>query len=178
MRVKTRAVAFGGVITAVALTLMLLAGVLPTASYSLAALAGMLLVPLVIEFGFRTAVSAFVAVGLLSMLLIPDKEAAILFCCVLGWYPIAKAPVEKIKSDALCWAVKLAIFNLAVVGFYFLCTRLFFVTGFEDTVLGKYSIPALWGLGNIAFVIYDIALSKLITLYMRRLHERLKKLIG
>ncbi|HNX14594.1 MAG TPA: hypothetical protein PK854_07375 [Oscillospiraceae bacterium] len=178
MKTKTRSVAFGGVITALALALMLLAGVLPTASYSLAALAGMLLVPLVIEFGFKTSVSAFAAVGLLSMLLITDKEAGILFCCVLGWYPIAKAPFEKIKSNVLCWAVKLAVFNLALVGFYFLSTRLFFVTGFEDTVLGRYSIPLLWGLGNIAFIFYDIALSKLIMLYMRRLHDRLKKMIG
>jgi len=165
-------------ITALALALMLAAGVLPTASYSLAALAGMLLVPLVIEFGFRISVSAFVAVGLLSMLLLADKEVGILFCCILGWYPIAKAPIEKIKSNVLCWAVKLAVFNVAVVGFYFLCTRLFFVTGFEETVLGKYSVPVLWALGSIAFVVYDIALSKLIVLYMSRLHGRLKKLIG
>ena len=178
MRIKTKAVAFGGVITALALALMLLASVLPTASYSLAALAGMLLVPLVIEFGFKTSVSAFFAVGLLSILLLADKEAGILFCCILGWYPIAKAPIEKIKSNILCWIVKVAVFNLAVVGFYFISTRLFLVTGFEDTVLGQYGIPALWGLGNIAFVVYDIALSKLITLYMRRLHDRLKKLIG
>ncbi len=178
MRTKTRAVAFGGVITALALTLMLLAGVLPTASYSLAALAGMLLVPLVIEFGFKTSVSAFVAVGLLSMLLLPDKEEGILFCCVLGWYPIAKAPIEKIKSNVLCWVVKLAVFNLAVVAFYFISTRLFFVSGFQDTVLGQYSIPLLWGMGNLAFIVYDIAMSKLIVLYMRRLHDRLKKLIG
>ncbi len=178
MKTRTRAVAFGGVITALALTLMLLAGVLPTASYSLAALAGMLLVPLVIEFGITTSMSAFIAVGLLSMLLLADKEAGILFCCVLGWYPIAKAPIEKIKSNWLCWALKLTVFNLAVVGFYFISTRLFFAAGFEDTVLGKYSIPALWGLGNIAFIVYDIALSKLIVVYMRRLHERLKKLIG
>lgn len=178
MRFKTRSIAFGGVITAVALTLILLAGVLPTASYSLAALAGMLLVPLVIEFGYKTSVSAFVAVGLLSMLLLADKETGILFCCILGWYPIVKAPIEKIKSNIVCWTIKLAVFNIAVTGFYILCTRLFFVSGFEDTILGKYSIPVLWGLGNIAFVIYDIALSKLIVLYMRRLHDRLKKMIG
>ena len=178
MRTRTRAVAFGGVITALALALMLAAGVLPTASYSLAALAGMLLVPLVIEFGFTTSVSAFVAVGLLSMLLLPDKEAGILFCCVLGWYPIAKAPIEKVKSNVLCWVIKLAVFNIAIVGFYLITTRLFLVTGFEDTVFGQYSVPLLWGLGNIAFIVYDIALSKLIVLYMRRLHDRLKKLIG
>lgn len=178
MRVKARAVAFGGVITALALTLMLLAGVLPTASYSLAALAGMLLVPLVIEFGFKISVAAFVAVGLLAMLLIADKEAGVLFCCILGWYPIAKAPIEKIKSHILCRAAKLAVFNLAVMGFYFISTRLFFAAGFEDTLFGQYGLPVLWGMGNIAFIVYDIALSKLIVLYMRRLHSRLKKLIG
>jgi len=178
MKSKTRPIAFGGVITALALALMLLAGVLPTASYSLAALAGMLFVPLVIEFGYKTPVSAFVAVGLLSMLLLADKESAILFCCILGWYPIAKAPIEKIRSKVLCWAVKVGVFNIAVVGFYFLCTRLFFMTGFEDTTLGQYSIPALWGLGNVAFIVYDIALSKLIVLYMRRLHKRLEKFFG
>ncbi len=171
-------VAFGGVTAALALVLLIGAGLLPTASYALAATAGILLMPLVVEFGAGWAFGVFAGVGLLGLLLVPDKEAALLYLCFAGWYPIVKAYLERIKSRVLEWVVKLAVFNVTIVGFYQLTVWLLAgAAEFEGSFLMKYGIWLLWLLADVTFVVYDVALSKLITLYSLRLRPKLQKLL-
>ena len=43
--------------------------------------------------------------------------------------------------------------------------------------LGKWAIPAIALLGIIAFLLYDYALSKLITFYCLRLSSKLRKIL-
>ena len=53
-RSQSMRVALGGVFGALALTLMLLGGILPAATFAAPAFAGMLIVPVAIEFGMKT----------------------------------------------------------------------------------------------------------------------------
>lgn len=55
----------------------LLGTMIPTTTYICPALAGVLLLPVVWEFGFRTGALLYLAVALLSLILSPNKEASV-----------------------------------------------------------------------------------------------------
>lgn len=177
-RKSTKAVAFCGVLTALATVIMLLAGVLPTASYTLAALAGITTALVVLEFGSGRAVACFAAISAVSLLLVANKEPVMLFICLLGWYPIAKAQFERIASRVLEWTVKTGVFAAAVAAFYFIYKWLFFTQAeFEGAFWAKYGLALTLLTALAAFVIYDIALSKLIMLYKYRFQQKVRNLI-
>jgi len=171
---KTKKIALSGVISALALVIMALSSFLSVASYSLAALAGVVLILLVIEAGNRYAVAAYFIVSVLSILLLPDKETAVLFILFMGFYPILKALFEKISNIFIEYAAKFALFNLAVVLFYWVVTKLLNIE-FMDTGIFKMSLPILLIFANLVFGLYDYALTKIISLYLNNLRPRFYK---
>ena len=66
---ESRRVAVGGVFGALALVLMLAGGFLPLATFAAPAFAGLLIVPVAIEFGVKTGVLVYAAIGLLALVL-------------------------------------------------------------------------------------------------------------
>ena len=88
-------VSLGGIISAFCLFSMFLTGVMPMFVYTLPALAGALLIIIVIELGVKWAFVTYSTVGILSLFITPDKEAAVMFIMFLGYYPIVKSFFEK-----------------------------------------------------------------------------------
>ena len=76
-------------------------------SYGLPALCGVLTTLVVIECGDRTALLMYGAVSILSLLLLPAKESAVVYLLVFGWYPVAKRRIESINKPVLEWGLKL-----------------------------------------------------------------------
>ena len=70
--------AFGGILTALSVVLMFLTGVIPFLTFALPALAGALLILIVTEIGSKWALCVYAAVSILSLLVVADKEAAML----------------------------------------------------------------------------------------------------
>ena len=91
---KSYKVAFGGVVAALSLVLMFLTGIIPFGTYDFPSLAGMALVLIAIELGYRYAFMVYAVVALLSVFFVPDKEAAMFFVLILGYYPVLKGIIE------------------------------------------------------------------------------------
>ena len=98
---KSTQVAVGGLASALCLLLMFLTGMIPFTTYALPAMAGIVLIAVVIENGTQTAALVYVSVSLLSLFLSPDKEAALMFLCFFGYYPVIKAKLEQIRPKLL-----------------------------------------------------------------------------
>ncbi len=81
--------ALGGVLAALAVVSMSLGGLIPIMTYVTPAFCVLLLEAVRILCGGKFAWAWFGAVGLLSLFLSPDREAAALFLFV-GWYPILR----------------------------------------------------------------------------------------
>ena len=179
MRRTTKSIAFGGVLSGLAVILMFLTGIFPFAEYALPAMAGALLIIMVIEYGYRYALLCFFAVAVLSLLVGPNKEAAVLFAGFFGYYPILKGVLERIKRRQLEWILKILVFNMAVVLSYLAVVYLFGITEvLEDFgAFGKWGIAAFWLAGNSVFVLYDRELTRLIGMYFHYFKPKfLKKL--
>ncbi len=177
MMKHTGKVALGGVLGALALVVMMLT-VIPIATYALPAIAGVLLIPLVIEWGPKMGLAVYAVVAILSLIMAPDKEAAFLYVMFFGHYPIVKSLLERYISNKLLRLVcKLAVFNVCVVAAYALMIWAFQMPMDEFELFGV-SIPGvLLAMGNVVFVLYDVALTRVITLYLYRLREHLMRII-
>ena len=87
--------ALGGILAALSLVLMFLFAIFPSATIAAPAVASILLIFAVLEMGKGWAFGIYVAVSLLAMLVVPTKEAAVLYVVFFGYYPILKALIEK-----------------------------------------------------------------------------------
>lgn len=172
---ESRRIALGGIFSALSIVVMLMGGILPFATFSAPAIAGILIVPVAIEFGMKTGYLLYAAIGLLSVFILPDKEMALIFIFLFGFYPLLKARLERIPARVLQWAAKLTLFNVCIFCMYGLILFVFpigaVVAEFEE--MGTVFIASLLLLGNLAFVIYDMALVKMIGLYCVKMRPRL-----
>lgn len=166
-------VAYGGMIVALSLVAMMATMIFPYAEYALPAIAGVLLIGLVVEFGFRTAVVSYIAVSLLSAMIVPNKEAVILFIAFLGYYPILKGRLELLKSRVAEWCIKFGIFNFAVLLSYYLMSTVF---GLKEVIAEieafRFGIWVLLILANLVFLIYDFAVTRLISFFICRIRPK------
>ncbi|MFA9381001.1 MAG: hypothetical protein ACERKO_08070 [Acetanaerobacterium sp.] len=170
-------VALGGIVTALALMLLFATGLVPIATYALPALAGALLICIVAELGEKWAFSVYAATAILSLLITPDREAALLFLFFFGHYPVIKSMLERIKSRVIEWLLKFIVFNACVLTCYALIFYVFqmqyVMESFEE--FGRYSVPIFLITGNLAFLLYDFTLSSLVAFYMKWVRVKLFK---
>ena len=168
-------VALGGVISALSIVLMFMTGVIATLTYAIPAIAGALLILIVIEISPKFATSVYIAVSILSLLVVADKEAAVMYAMFFGYYPILKGIIEKKLNGVLEWIVKYVIFNISVISAYFVVSKIFMIT-FEDVdFLGKFALPILLVVCNIVFALYDIALTRLLSSYIYNWRKYIKR---
>lgn len=167
-------IALGGLVSALCLVCMFLTGLIPFATIALPAIAGVLLIVVVIELGKRWALLVYAAVSLLSAFLAPDMEAKLLFILFFGYYPILKAVIERLENRPLQWVCKLLVFNAAAIGAYLLAVFVFSLP--IKLELFGVSLPLVLLLaGNVVFVIYDYAVTALTSVYVLQFQAKIRK---
>lgn len=164
---KTKKIALGALLAALGVSMCVLGSVLDVLDLTMVALSSLCIVAAVIEMGGAWPWLVYAVTAALALVLCPTKTAPIEYILFGGLYPIIKAKLE-CYHPAVTWTIKLSYFNTAVILLVFVAN---FVLGLPDTGLG-YTI-AVFALANVFFVVYDIALSKLITLYIVKLRKKL-----
>lgn len=162
------ATALSGVLAAGSLAFLWLACLSPAGRLGLNAAAGLFPMAAVLAAGRTAGYLCWAASGLLGLILLPDKGAALLYLLFFGIYPVLKSRFEGMRRQILCWLGKFAYFNLVLAVFWFFLKALFLP-----------SLPSwldqtwtVWLVGNIVFLAYDIGLSRLIFGLFRRLNRR------
>ena len=79
---KSRKMALTGMLCALAVVIMMLGGVIPLATFCCPALAGLMLIPVFVECGEKLSWCAYAAIAALSLILCPDKEAALMLAFI------------------------------------------------------------------------------------------------
>lgn len=162
-------IAFGGIVTALCIILMFSVGLFPVLVYVFPMLSSILISMLSYECGTKTAVVSYASVSLLSLILSPDKESALLFLSFFGYYPILSKYIDRLKSAVLRWLSRLLIFNAAMIASYFVLSRIFTAVTLDD--FGKWTAPILLALGNLTVIVYDLALRNVSNLYVKKLRK-------
>ncbi len=167
--------AIGGIVASLSLVLMISVAVVPFLTYALPAIAGAMMIFAVIEIDKKWAFGIYAAVAILGIFLVPDKEVAVMYLAFFGYYPILKSLIESKCSRVIEWVLKLASFLSTIVISYFLMIKFMGVTIDEFDTWGKWAIPILLGMGTFAFVIYDMALTRLVLLYNLKWRKYFRK---
>lgn len=150
--------------------------VIPVMTYTAPAFAGLLLIIVVIEIDKKWAFGVYVAVSALGLLIAADKEAAVMYVAFFGYYPILKALLESKLPRWLEMLTKFLIFNVAMVSSYFILIKVFGLPMDDMNELGKYGPLILLAMGNVVFLLYDFALTKLVIVYQMKWQDKFRRL--
>ena len=169
MKEQSRKIALCGVSCALAVTIMLLGGILPLATFCGPMLAMVVLLPVRQECGTRMASAAYGAAAVLALLLVADREAALIFV-FFGWYPLLQPKILALPSRLLRLVCKLLFCNLAIALAYGI---LLFLFQLSDLAGESHLMTALLVvLGNVVFLLLDRLLCRLAVLWQRKLRRR------
>ncbi|MBQ6466865.1 MAG: hypothetical protein IJJ61_02895 [Clostridia bacterium] len=167
--------ALGGITAALSLVMMISVAIVPFMTYALPAIAGALTVFMVVEVDKKWAFGVYAAVAILGMFLVPEKEVAVMYLALFGYYPIVKALIESKIPAVVGWLLKIILFEITMVVSYILMIKFMGVTIDEMDTLGKLAIPILLGAGTLAFIIYDFALTRLVSIYTRNWRKHFRR---
>lgn len=168
-------IAFSGIFCALALVIMFMTSLLGLFTYAGPIAAAVTLIPIREEFGVKTGVTAWAAISILSMILLPDREMALFFVC-FGWYPLALRPVHRIKPKLLRIAASLAIYLALVLLMYgVLCG----VLGIDPELAENTRILniALLVTGALTFLLCDAAYCRMLLLWQLKWRKSFRKLL-
>ena len=178
MRESSKA-ALSGIISALAVVILLSTYLSPFLVYAAPAFAGLLLLLILSEIGYKWALGSFFTVSALSLFLISDKEASVFFTMFFGYYPILSYFLsKKISSSFIKFIIKFPLFNISCILSYLLC--IFFFGLSPEEVAGEgtgYTIFLLISM-NILFFLYDILSARLLELYEKKFRKRFRKLFN
>lgn len=173
MHQKSRQIALGGVLTALAVVILLLGGLIPLATFCCPMLAILVLLPVQSECGPRMSGTAWAAVSLIALLMVPDRELA-LFYVFFGWYPLLKPHVDKCTSRLLRILCKLLFCSLSIVAIYALLIFIFQL----DAILAEFQATSIiltiatLILANITFLMLDTLIARVELLWQYKFRKR------
>lgn len=163
---QAKSIATGGMLAALAMVVMCLGGLIPIATYVCPMLCALVLQFVLRLCGKRIAWAWYMAVAVLSLLLAPDKEAAVIFV-FLGYYPLIKPRLDALP---LSWLFKLLFFNLMILASYGVLIYVLGLTAVleEFAALGTVMTVVTLLMGNVVLFLLDLVLAKI----HRLLHKK------
>ena len=139
---------------------------------SMAVIASLTCIIAVIEYGKSAPWAIYAVTSVLSLILLPNKTPAAFYVLFFGFYPILKEKFEKLNK-VICWILKEAVFNVSLaamaIATYFLTT-----TGDNTLFTSPLFIAVAVVAAELVFVLYDVALTRLISFYIIKLRHRFK----
>lgn len=171
--------ALGGIVSALAVVVMLCTYISPLLVYTAPPFAGVLLLLIVNELGYKWSLGTFFAISLLSVFIIADKESAVFFTMFFGYFPILSVFIkEKLKNKVIGYFIKLIIFNISCFAAVLVSVFVFGIKYDDITGEGIFYTISFIALMNLLFVVYNRLVDSLQMLYISRLQKRFRKLFN
>lgn len=151
-------VALGGILAALAIVIMSLGGLIPSATFVCPMMCCLILQVVRRLCGDRIGWAWYGAVAILGLLMGPDKEAGAVFV-FLGYYPMLKPKFDKSK---LKWLWKALYFNVVILVMYWLLMHVFGMAELAEEwqEMGLALTAVMLVMGNITFFLLDTVLGR------------------
>ena len=164
---KSKKIALCAILSAFSVLMLFIGAVIDVLSMTMTAVASLFIVVVMIEIGPPYPWLSWGVTSALSMILLPNKLPAILYLLFGGLYPILKAQFERLHY-VVAWILKLSFINTALL---LTVTATKYIFYLNDSSI-DFTVPFLL-LGNAALILYYIALSKLILLYIVKIRHHM-----
>ncbi len=166
-------VALGGIVAALCLMTMLMAGVVPILYIAAPMVAGLLLVILVQEVSTGWAALTYAATAVLSVFVVPDREATLMFVLFFGYYPLLRPRIKKLPTKLLRLFAKLGLYLLFLVVDYLLTVYVLGMPTFDE--FPAWALPLIALAATAVFLMYDSLIDDLTLFYTQVVRRRLKR---
>lgn len=176
MNINTKKIAISAILSAAGVIFLLFGSILEVLDLSAAAFAGFIIVIAVIEIQGKYPVLIYFTISLISLLVLPNKLPAIFFIMFTGIYPLLKVRFERLHP-AIAWALKFSAFNIFLWLLIFLIRLLTsreLLNIREDVEFLKKFEILVFLVANFTFLLYDIAMTKIINIYLVKIRKLLK----
>lgn len=161
---KSKNIAQSGIIIALTLIILYSSNLLPISTLSILTLASCLIPICILRTSIKNAILVYIACSILSFLIVP-LNIALLYTLFFGIYGLIKAFIEKLNKRSLELVIKLCSFNILVVILYFISSSIL------TTLNIKMPLFIIWIISQAAFLLYDYALTLIISYYLNKLHK-------
>ncbi len=165
---NTKKIALTAILSALSVIILMLGSVITVLDLTMAAIAALLVMLVVIEVGGWYPYLMWLVTSALSLILLPSKFIGLLYLVFAGIYPILKAMFERLHY-VVAWVLKLSYFNTMLTLLIILSEYVFHL---QDADLGFGWLVYL--VCNLVFVAFDFCATELLTLYL----IKLRKLLG
>ena len=181
---STRRIAMCAVLCALAVVMLGLGAIIEVIDITAAAVASLVLLPILLCYGTRYAWLSYAVTGVLGVLLMPQSLGAWMFAGLTGFYPIVKQRLDRLPR-VLGWAVKLLL--LAAVLLLYLGIFYFILLGGEGSLLDAFlkgfgeedGTPLMaWAviiLSLFTYILFDLLIDRLLILYYLRWQKRVER---
>ncbi|WP_294371997.1 hypothetical protein [uncultured Clostridium sp.] len=164
---KSKDIAQSGILIALTLAILFAASLIPINTLSILAIASCLVPIAIIRTSIKYGVLVYLCSSILSFLFIP-LNIALMYSMFFGVYGIIKFFIEKINNLSYEILLKLITFNCILFAAYFLFKL--FITDFNI----KLPIWIIILICQFAFLIYDYALTIVISYFLNRINSHIK----
>lgn len=174
---RTKRVAVSGMMVALGVIILYVGSLIEVLDISMAAIASLICIIALVEYGRLYAWMVFAATALAAMLLLPEKFTPSLYVLLIGYYPMIKELIERVGKKsakkvlfaAVRWGIKLLFFNAALLAVALVAIYILILPESEEWMQMTMIL-----LANAAFVLYDVALTRMISAYFFRLRRRFR----
>ena len=166
MLLKSKDVAYLGVLLGLNQLFIILSSVIETNTIFLFSVAALLVGIVIVEFGGKSGAIFYIASCILGFFLTFNKVELITYIIFFGLYSLVKYILEiKIDNKYILYGAKLVYFNAALIAMYF-TVRLF-----TPLKLKWWMILA----GQVLFIVYDYAFTIFITAYIKNIKPKIHR---
>ncbi|NLM11891.1 MAG: hypothetical protein GX213_14185 [Clostridiaceae bacterium] len=114
---SSKKIALSGILTALSSAVLLLENISPTGKLGFYVLSAFLLSVVIMECGLTYGWVSYIAISLISLLIVPEKTAVFPYIMFFGIYALVKSHIERLDKLVFEWILKFAFFNVSL---YFL----------------------------------------------------------
>lgn len=179
---KAKNIALGGVLVALTSIVLYSTAIIPISTISILTIASAIIPVCIIRSDIKTSIFVYIASSLIAFFLVPIN-ISLLYFIFFGIYGIVKYFIERMRKENLEILLKLVFFNIAfVIGFIIMQNILginivagleVLISNFFDTSTTLIASIVLWIVSQPVFLVYDYAMTSIITFYMERIHKKI-----
>ena len=163
---KSKYIAESGLLVALTLVILYATSIIPISKLSILTIASCLIPISIIRTSIKNAMLVYIASSVLSFFLVPTN-IAIYYTLFFGVYGIIKHLIEKVKIMPLELLLKLIVFNILLFTIYLIAKSFLIISP------PNFPLWTLWLAAQIVFLIYDYALTLVISFFLKRSHKLL-----
>ncbi|MBS5884683.1 MAG: hypothetical protein E6300_10370 [Clostridium sp.] len=163
---KAKEITLSAILVALTNIILYLNFLLPISTISILTLASLLIPIALIKGSIKSAFLVYIASSIIGFFILPIN-IILLYILFFGIYGIVKYYIEKLNKLYLEIFFKMIFFNIS------LFISIFIFKSFIAIEITKLPLWLLWIIAQPVFLIFDYALTLLISFYMQRIHNRI-----